>query len=386
MPTIPKSFAPPPARSSEFPSWRGGRRWRRSTCWASTAGSGWPPTPAPARPTTRSTSRSPTAVVLGNEAHGLPPDLDAHLDGRVTVPMHGARGVAQRGDGGRRAVLRVGSPARPDGLAHDVARRARSRSLDVSDAAIGDAATLDDLAAAERALTGRGSPMARANEAIKDLEPADRPAAGKAVGAVQGARSPSWSTPSARSSRPPPPRAAPRDALDLTLGGHGRDARAPPPRHAGAARARGHLRGHGLPGHGRPGGRGRLAQLRGAQHGARASRPLDAGHALRRAGGARADPAAHAHVAGADPHDGAHAAADLRGGARPHLSQRDAVAAALAGVPPDRSAGGRPRHHPRRSLRHHRDVRARAVRRRDRSAPASVPTSSPTPSRRPSSR
>jgi TrmH family RNA methyltransferase len=32
---------------------------------------------------------APTAVVLGNETHGLPPDLDAHLDGRVTVPMHG---------------------------------------------------------------------------------------------------------------------------------------------------------------------------------------------------------------------------------------------------------------------------------------------------------
>jgi RNA methyltransferase, TrmH family len=32
---------------------------------------------------------APTAVVLGNEAHGLPPDLDQHLDGRVTVPMHG---------------------------------------------------------------------------------------------------------------------------------------------------------------------------------------------------------------------------------------------------------------------------------------------------------
>jgi len=31
-----------------------------------------------------------TAVVLGNEAHGLPSDLDAHLDGRVTVPMYGA--------------------------------------------------------------------------------------------------------------------------------------------------------------------------------------------------------------------------------------------------------------------------------------------------------
>jgi TrmH family RNA methyltransferase len=31
-----------------------------------------------------------TAVVLGNEAHGLPSDLDAYLDGRVTVPMYGA--------------------------------------------------------------------------------------------------------------------------------------------------------------------------------------------------------------------------------------------------------------------------------------------------------
>jgi TrmH family RNA methyltransferase len=29
----------------------------------------------------------PTAVVLGNEAHGIGPDLDAHLDGYVTIPM-----------------------------------------------------------------------------------------------------------------------------------------------------------------------------------------------------------------------------------------------------------------------------------------------------------
>jgi TrmH family RNA methyltransferase len=33
--------------------------------------------------------RAPTAVVLGNETHGIPAELDAHLDGRVTVPMHG---------------------------------------------------------------------------------------------------------------------------------------------------------------------------------------------------------------------------------------------------------------------------------------------------------
>ena len=32
----------------------------------------------------------PTAIVLGNEAHGLSSDLDGHLDGRVTVPMHAA--------------------------------------------------------------------------------------------------------------------------------------------------------------------------------------------------------------------------------------------------------------------------------------------------------
>ena len=57
--------------------------------------------------------------------------------------------------------------------------------LDVSDAAIGEATTLDDLTAAERALTGRGSPMTRANEAIKDLDAGDRPAAGKAVGAYK---------------------------------------------------------------------------------------------------------------------------------------------------------------------------------------------------------
>jgi RNA methyltransferase, TrmH family len=32
----------------------------------------------------------PCALVLGNEARGLPPDLDAHLDGSVAIPMAGA--------------------------------------------------------------------------------------------------------------------------------------------------------------------------------------------------------------------------------------------------------------------------------------------------------
>jgi len=82
------------------------------------------------------------------------------------------------------------------------------------------AGTLEELTAAERALVGRGSPVARANEAIKDLEPADRPAAGRAVGAFKarvGARVESRRTELAQVALD-----TPADALDLTLGGHGR--------------------------------------------------------------------------------------------------------------------------------------------------------------------
>jgi TrmH family RNA methyltransferase len=32
---------------------------------------------------------TPVALVLGHEAHGLPPEIDAVLDGRVTIPMVG---------------------------------------------------------------------------------------------------------------------------------------------------------------------------------------------------------------------------------------------------------------------------------------------------------
>jgi tRNA G18 (ribose-2'-O)-methylase SpoU len=32
----------------------------------------------------------PTAVVLGNEAHGIDPEVDARLDGHVHIPMAGA--------------------------------------------------------------------------------------------------------------------------------------------------------------------------------------------------------------------------------------------------------------------------------------------------------
>jgi phenylalanyl-tRNA synthetase alpha chain len=88
--------------------------------------------------------------------------------------------------------------------------------------AVDGAGTLEELVAAERALTGRGSPMAKANEGIKDLDAADRPAAGKAVGAFKARvaeRVESKRAELAASAAA----SAPRDALDLTLGGHGRE-------------------------------------------------------------------------------------------------------------------------------------------------------------------
>ena len=61
-----------------------------------------------------STSRVPTAVVVGNEAHGLDARLDARLDGLVTIPDGRPGRVAQRRDGRHRPLLRS-RPAAPDG-------------------------------------------------------------------------------------------------------------------------------------------------------------------------------------------------------------------------------------------------------------------------------
>jgi TrmH family RNA methyltransferase len=56
----------------------------------------------------------PVALVLGNEAHGLPGDLDAHLDGRITIPM-----------AGRTESLNVGMAAAV--LCFEAARQRRAR-------------------------------------------------------------------------------------------------------------------------------------------------------------------------------------------------------------------------------------------------------------------
>ena len=285
-------------------------RWRRSTrCGRHGRHLPRRPRRGGARRTTRSTSPRPSAVVLGNEAHGLPADLDAALDGWITIPMRGPRSRStSRWRAPSCASKRRGSADAADGERGDTSPSSRRCSPCADDAARGRGgrrrrrSTSSPRPSARS--SGAGSPLNRANEAIKGLDPGDRPAAGKAVGAYKHGSASAVERPPrrARAARRPRPRRSTRSTS--RLGGHGR--------------RRGHL--HlvtqvqreledifvrpGLPRGGGPRGRGRLAQLRGAQHGARPPGPLDAGHALRRARRARAGAAAHAHVAGADPHDG----------------------------------------------------------------------------------
>ena len=83
--TIPRSYAPPPARVSRSGPWRAYPQWRCSKRSARTASA------ASARSATGGAApeaidlRVPTAFVLGNEAHGL--DADLPLDELVTIPM-----------------------------------------------------------------------------------------------------------------------------------------------------------------------------------------------------------------------------------------------------------------------------------------------------------
>jgi phenylalanyl-tRNA synthetase alpha chain len=89
-------------------------------------------------------------------------------------------------------------------------------------AAIETAATVDALTDLEREYTGRKSPAAVVNEAIKTLEPGDRPVAGKAVGAYRAAvgemieRRRLALAVSERDTRPD------GELLALSAGGHGR--------------------------------------------------------------------------------------------------------------------------------------------------------------------
>jgi phenylalanyl-tRNA synthetase alpha chain len=85
--------------------------------------------------------------------------------------------------------------------------------------AIANAASLDELAATERAVLGKGSAATAVNEQIKHLDPADRPVAGKALGAYRAEVQTLLDARRAELGAADRADSLVRDRLDLTIGG-----------------------------------------------------------------------------------------------------------------------------------------------------------------------
>ena len=180
------------------------------------------------------------------------------------------------------------------------------------------------------------------------------------------------------------------DAVDVTLPGRVAPVGRRHPLTQVRERIERHLPGDGLPDHRRPRARRRLAQLRSAEHAARASGARHAGHALSVRAGASGvrrpagDAAAHAHVRHADSLHGGESAAGADHRARTRLPPRQLRRDAHADVHAGRRPGRRRGHQPRRSQGHAQRVR-RSSSSTPRSRRGSGRASSRTPSRRPSS-
>jgi phenylalanyl-tRNA synthetase alpha chain len=94
--------------------------------------------------------------------------------------------------------------------------------LDDAAAAISAAANEADLAAAERQYAGRGSAVSELKTAIKTLDDADKPVAGKLVAETTARIAELVDARRAELAAAEAAQAGERDRLDLTLGGHGR--------------------------------------------------------------------------------------------------------------------------------------------------------------------
>ena len=222
-------------------------------------------------------------------------------------------------------------------------------------------------------------------QTLKSLPQEERRAFGAAVnalkteieGALQERRA------ALESSRPP------AGSVDVTLPGPRARRRAHPPADARAPGRRGHLQPHGLRDPRGARGRGRLPQLRSAQHAAGSSRARHAGHALpgradrgrhlgrapgwperprARGAGARRDAAAHAHLGDADPLHEDVPAAGAHPGAGPRLPPRQPRPHAHADVPAVRGPRGRRRRLAGRPEGHLRSAPHRPLRRRQSAA------------------
>jgi phenylalanyl-tRNA synthetase alpha chain len=93
--------------------------------------------------------------------------------------------------------------------------------LEAAAAAIAAATDEEQLAAAERAFSGRGSAVSELKTSIKTLDAADRPVAGKLVSDTTAAIAELISAKQAELAAAEAATAGERDRLDLTLGGHG---------------------------------------------------------------------------------------------------------------------------------------------------------------------
>ena len=275
-----------------------------------------------------STSRVPTALVLGHEAHGLGADVAARSTAASRSRWRGRR-VAQRRDGRHRAAVRSG-PAAPRGAGAtelaDPARQSRSTTARRAPSVPRADARRRSTDAERDATSARSSPLNEIREAIKTVDGADRPRSGKASRRRAPRARGAGRRRAARSSRPREPRPRRRARPRSTS------------RSAATGVRRGHLHpvtavwreledvfvGHGLQGRAKVPRSSSTGTTSRRSTSRPATRPGDAGHALREAGRAGGGAAAHAHVAGAGAHDGGAGAADLRGRAGPRVPQRDA--------------------------------------------------------------
>ena len=141
-------------------------------------------------------------------------------------------------------------------------------------------------------------------------------------------------------------------ALDMSLPGRVPAAGLLPSPHDRRAPDRRRVHEPGVPGRGRPGGRGRLAQLPGAEHPPRSPGPHDEGLVVRERAGSSRVAAADRDLGRAGPHDAVAAAPRVRRCARALLPARDGRSDAPPGLPSGRGVGGRRGHHVRRPQGH----------------------------------
>ncbi len=102
------------------------------------------------------------------------------------------------------------------------ARALLDRARAEAEAAIAGAPSPDELQGLERRYLGRRSPAAQVNEAIKHLDPADRPQAGQAVSAYKAALEARLEARRQALASEASGGVVPSERLDLTEGGHGR--------------------------------------------------------------------------------------------------------------------------------------------------------------------